>query len=202
MRFEQYLSNIYNQIKNNDIFKETLNNNFIYRGNNSSNINEYQIFNVRKDRRPRDMPAELHYDLDDAFKKKFGWNVRSSGVFTTGDKIQTNDYGDPYIFIPLGSYKFVWCNKIKDLFMAYDNVFREIGMSKIDYEYLRYVINSNSPEEEKDDRYYDLIEDIVKLYTDKNIKKAILSKNEIVFSCNSYILFNEEYYKKLIRESF
>ena len=61
------------------------------------------------DRTPKFTAKEIFEIFDKAFADKFGWWVRSKGVFT-GDKGTADGYGDPNLFIPMGNYKYVWAS--------------------------------------------------------------------------------------------
>jgi hypothetical protein len=41
----------------------------------------YQLKNIRKNRKPLDTPLQIHNYWNNLFQKKFGWKVRSEGVF-------------------------------------------------------------------------------------------------------------------------
>ena len=135
----------------------------------------------RKDRRPRNTPKELHDYMDLRFKKKFGWKSRSEGVFVSSDKtILEYTYGDPYLFFPIGSYKYVYHPEIGDIYERLDN--------KYSISYETYTMTPELMEEiEKE------FDRIWSKYTDKNLKKAYINGVEVAFKCKSYYLVNEKY---------
>jgi len=63
---------------------------------------------IRKDRRPRDSSQFVHGLMDAYFTRKFGVNVRSEGLFATGNFQTAKKYGTPYYTFPVGNFKFVW----------------------------------------------------------------------------------------------
>jgi hypothetical protein len=75
----------------------------------------------RVNREPSDTPEELHNYVNTQFKKKFGWNVRSEGVFTAKNKRIANNYGVPHAFFPIGDYKYVYSNKAGDLYTHFED---------------------------------------------------------------------------------
>jgi hypothetical protein len=75
----------------------------------------YQI-KPRKDRKPVDIPIKLHDEFDELFRREFGWNVRSEGIFATGKRSTASGYGDVYLFFPIGRFDFIWSPYIKDLY--------------------------------------------------------------------------------------
>ena len=91
--------------------------NFLYRGSQKSFSGIISNKNKpRKDRKPRDTPMELHLRFDKLFQRKFGWKVRSSGVFATPDIYSVEEYGIFYLFFPIGKYRYVWSPEISDLY--------------------------------------------------------------------------------------
>jgi len=121
----------------------------LYRGTMKF-VNDYAIFNSRiDDRRPRDLNVDLHNDLNNEFVKKFGWKVRN-GVFAVSLKSIAGGYGLPYIFLPVGNYKYVWSPSV------YDILFFNIKHNIVRREYLEnkykeatyllvYSIENNGP---------------------------------------------------------
>jgi len=133
MRLNKYINEIYQRDKKIEPIYKLIDKNcapflkeiknvrmFLYRGS-EENIDRIKRIKPRKDRRPKDMPEELHETFDDLFHKKFGWYVRSEGVFVTGDKVLSASYGTPYLFFPIGKYKYVWSSKIMDLYTEIEN---------------------------------------------------------------------------------
>lgn len=104
---------------------------FLWRGTNKR-IDSIQKITPRKDRKPRDMPKELHKFLDNVFKDNFGWYVRSEGVFVASDRYFAEDFsdtgGDAYLFFPIGRYDYIWSPVIKDIYTW-------LGRSQIYIEY-------------------------------------------------------------------
>ena len=94
--------------------------NFLYRGTNKSLKNMSMII-PRKNREPSDMRLGVHNELDNLFKKRFGWKPRSEGVFATFNYHIANEYGNPYLFFPIGEYKYIFSPKIEDLFTYVQN---------------------------------------------------------------------------------
>jgi hypothetical protein len=89
--------------------------------NTSSIRKNFWKVKPRKDRTPGDTPEELHNYLDLQFKKKFGWKARSEGVFCSRSRSTTYNYGSPYFVFPIGDYKYLYSNKITDLFVHFDD---------------------------------------------------------------------------------
>lgn len=75
----------------------------------------YSKRKVRHNRYPEATPQEIHDDLNEAFNKRFGSNVRN-GVFTSLDSDMADKFGDgSYLFFPIGKYKYYWSPIVTDL---------------------------------------------------------------------------------------
>jgi len=71
----------------------------------------------RSNRRPTDLHIELHEKLGNEFRKKFGWDPRSEGVFATFDYDIARGYGsNTASFWPIGDYKYIYSPDIEDVF--------------------------------------------------------------------------------------
>lgn len=90
--------------------------NFIWRGTNKVSKKTIVQLTPRQDRSPKDMPTEIHDELDERFYKKYGWRPRSEGVFTSPIKNHAKTYGEAYMFFPVGKYEYLYNPKIDDLF--------------------------------------------------------------------------------------
>ena len=94
-------------------------------------------------------------EADKLFKEMFGWEVRN-GIFTSSTLNYM--YGEPYLFFPIGDFKFVWSPDIDDFYDAWQD-------AQIKF----YTLDIHS-------------------YIDKYLEKAIKSGNEISFNCKEYYL--------------
>jgi hypothetical protein len=152
----------------------------IYRGSDKS-IRDYKIITPRKNRKPLDTPIEIHRELDKLFHKKFGWYVRSEGVFTTGSRASASEYGQPYIILPIGKFKYVWSPYIRDLHSKLVNtgvIYARGGVSKVIME---------------KEEYTPILEELINKYKDKDFDTAIHIGNEISIKCDEYYMINENY---------
>jgi len=91
----------------------------------------------RGDRRPKDMPHELHLYFDQEFYNRFGWYARSEGVFTVSNRSTAASYGAPYLFFPTGHYGYIWSSEIEDLYSLVD----QEGLDTYGYEDYSYMYN-------------------------------------------------------------
>lgn len=209
----------------------------------------------RDNRQPKDMPPALHQKFDDDFNNRHGWYARSEGVFTVAKKATAASYGKPFLFYPIGKYRYLWTEDTEDLYsfadgenlLGYgddtwddysgdyemeDNYGREYGEGSgsghweykgeevsdyrsdrddvedemkeregDEYEwgeiewipevtYEDYLIQKN---EEDRDRQENEIWNMVKSYTNKDLKGAIASNHEIMFDCKTYYIVSHIY---------
>lgn len=113
---------------------------FLYRGTEKNILNLKKV-KPRKDRKPKDMPEDLHKLFDKLFKKEFGWKARSEGTFVSGFIGIATSYGKPCLFFPIGNYKYIWSLEIEDLYSeveesGYLHEFESsLFLTSCDYEY-------------------------------------------------------------------
>jgi len=161
--------------------------NFAYRGS-QKRIENYDIFPGHLiDRRPMNTAQGIHDLLNRKFTEKFGWAARN-GVFCLGESMAVAFYGKPFLFFPVGDYKYVWSPTISDLFGVFHAPAEMRGMTTEKW-YKQYP-----------DEVNDLVEKVIEKYIDKDLAKALTHtldtkyKNhvEISFMCDKYILVNED----------
>jgi hypothetical protein len=150
----------------------------------------------RKDRKPKDMPQDVHAALGRAFVKRFGWNPRTEGVFATGGYPQAEEYGTAYYFFPIGDFKVVYSKTVDDLLIYLENqgviqqglIGRKFELSKRD----------------KDRDLDKMANNLVKMYVqDTNTaKKAQYSYNEMMFQCKAYYLVDTKFVTRNYDEVF
>lgn len=105
---------------------------FLYSGRSS--WDPFVKRKVRKNRRPKDSPIELHEIFDRFFKNNFGVKARSEGMFVSRSSYLAEDYGTPYWVFPIGNkYKFIWSDQVEDLYENFkylaDYLKRDFGVS-------------------------------------------------------------------------
>jgi len=86
---------------------------------------------VRKDRKPKDTPMEIHEWIDEWFYKKFGIKARSNSIFCSFNEKISKDYGNPYYIIPIGKYSTIASPTIEDLFDVMENDWGDVN--SLDY---------------------------------------------------------------------
>ncbi len=106
------------------------------------------------------------------FKKVFGFD-RSKVVFVNGNEKNSK------LFIPIGDFDFYWSSEINNLYDYIDDIYSDIT-----------TISGPMDEEDADN--------IVKKYSNKNLKYALESKNEINIKCDEYYLLDNIYMKTIL----
>jgi hypothetical protein len=179
---------------------------FFYRGARGPQIFERA---VRKDRTPKDTVYKMQIWLDDAFEKKFGWRPRSQGLFATGNFDQAQGYQDnPYIIFPSNNYKFIWSEKIGDIYRDLQFVdYEDSDNFKVRETFRRRWEHLFAGVEEPEQSFDDYIEeyenswkfkvqDAVEKYRNDDLRKAMVFGNEVMFGCNKYYAVLFEYFGK------
>jgi hypothetical protein len=159
-----------------DIYRKKGGISFLYRGSENY-YSQFQKIKPRTDRIPTDTNPEMSNYLDELFYKKFGWKPRRTGVFCTGDLMKTYHYGNSsYIIFPKNGFEFIWSNTIKDLYnlLTWNNI-QDL-----------FLKNKLKP----DKSFEDELNLIINSYKNKDLYKAINSKNEIMIKCDYYYVIN------------
>lgn len=145
-----------------------------------------------KKREPKDTPLVIQKKVDAILFKKFGWRPRKSGVFTTTSDWQAGEYGDLFLFFPIGEFEYVYNPNIEDMygFLSYDTEPTIIENGKLcDVDFDGNAITTKDINK--------VIEELTKNYQNDNFKEALESRAEIMFKCDSYYLVNSSYEDKL-----
>ena len=161
---------------------------------------------VRKDRKALDTPADVHKEFDKIFTKNFGWPARSSGLLTTGDKIVAGSYGNVYQVFPIGKFRFLWSKNVHDLygryvyFMSKEGIVYSGGGQWKDINQISRIVKSDNlylTDKELasyQNKVFKKLDDLIKKeYSDKNLFKAIESRNEIMIDCKEYYAMQKVY---------
>lgn len=177
---------------------------FLFRG--SSYDGEFKERDVRTDREPSDIHPIIHNDINSRIQKKFGWPARSAGLFTTGDVTSAYDYGEPYVIMPIGNFKYLWSPVIEDL---YDYINKDLSIRHVAGNYSNpkdinplinnYFSSHSKYSSDPQASYEKYLDKLVSTYTDKDIIKGILSKNEVMIGCSSYYKVSLKYRSEILR---
>jgi hypothetical protein len=160
---------------------------FLFRGAHSFRPNKNNALDakkVRKGREPRDIPRLVHEYMDHEMKNMFGWRARSEGVFATSSFVTAADFGLPYLFFPAGRFSFVYGiepdgKPISDVLGALDRADILIWRPN------EYHVN---PELLPHEGWKYKLDDFMKQFTNKDLKKGIEQGAEIMFNCKYYYL--------------
>lgn len=174
--------------------KETKGKLFLWRGY-KKNIKEYTTLKSKTRTKSKFSSQELFIAIDDTFESIFGWRPRSESIYVSNSYSMAKAYGLPYLFFPIGVYKYIWSPTIKDLY--------EYGVDK------NYIIKDNRNKESSNIELINKsIEDgtfhrfAKKHYINSDIKMCADNcvRNEIMFGCRSYVLVNSSYKHVLMEE--
>lgn len=149
-------------------------------------LNGFDIKTPRKDRLPRLVPEYLHVLLDEELKKRYGWKVRSEGVFT-GNRKSVGHYGNLHFIIPFDGYKYIWghTDNLDRLYRLYDNftVDAHAPLELRQYTYPDYTLTPDGQE------MFDRLISCFNEYSDKNISKLKQKEFfECIVKCKKYII--------------
>jgi len=140
------------------------------------------IRSVRKDRKPRVLDTDLHERIGEYSKEKFGWNIRTEGLFTTKSKSDAEVWGKPVIIFPIGKFKYVWNNDVYDLYDKYD----------------MWPWHDDTPE-----LYWYEIKSEISEYKTNNLneylKSSNVTKSECIINCDKYYTINMVWYETLLK---
>lgn len=151
----------------------------VYRGINR-NIKDLKELPVRVDRTPRFISMDLHKRLGDYSKKKFGWNMRTEGLFCTSSLENAREFAkaSPIIVFPVGNYKYMWNDDIWKLYDMYDKWDDRDDVSIAPYK----------------NREWETIQYEIDQYQTTNLNKYLKDpdpyKTEVVFKCKTYYAIN------------
>lgn len=109
--------------------------------------------NISRQRRPRDIPLELHSELQRWFTERFGIDYRGQALFCTGDLAVAQGYSRLHLdvavieLVPAGPYSLCYSPLCKDLFAQYQFVWSRdasylTGLAE-DLDRLQYVHRVN-----------------------------------------------------------
>ena len=153
----------------------------LYRGIKKFKGPCYKI-QTRADRNPTDTPKAVQKMFDDICQDLYGWMPRSTGVFCTGDRNQAGAYGSIYTIWPIGNFKFIWSEEIRDFYTTLKIEAREFRLK-------HKILHSDDIYSEiyKNEEFQLRIAKVIKeSYTNINLYKATLSAHEIMISCKEY----------------
>lgn len=165
----------------------------LYRGT-SKYLSMFSISRRRKNRKPKDTPEKVQKIADAIFYKEFKWKPRSSGVFATGSLSLADNYGRVFWFFPIGSFHFVWSNRIEDFFLDndWDDFYKREWIENQGWKIIYNPGHTIGIE--------DRMDSIINTYQDFDLKSAISSGHEIMFDCDRYYLIDEKNFRNRLSD--
>ena len=159
-------------------------NRFLISGRKSNTFFEKK--RVRKNRKPKDTPIEIHNLMDDWFNKKFGIRFRSNSFFASFEEITTIDYGNPFIIFPIGKYSAISSSTVNDLFSE---------IEEESYDILGKYIDLKAEWKGLSDMYKEKIlitvEKILNKANYKDIRKGYNKMSEVMIHCKEYYILRK-----------
>lgn len=155
----------------------------LYRGMVLDNEKTITKMQVNKQRSPTMSSMFYHEEYNKYFLKHFNKPYRSCSVFSTGNKFQAKEYGDPFVIYPIGKFDFCWSPHMEDLFLLED-----------DYTRLEIYTNQHNIVPDDNNGYpaaviKQFISDTLdglQYRENDNLHAAISSDNEIMVNCDYY----------------
>lgn len=152
-----------------------------------------RIFRIKKgtrrpDRVPKFTAKQVFEIFDKAFADRFGWWVRSKGIFTGSEHVAYG-YGNTYVFFPMGKYRYVWSVKYQKVW--HNLTHPDTWDMKTDLGKKAHLVDQEQ-----------VAKEAVKYYKDRNIKGAMRSDGvpyESIFECKKYLLINYKAYLAISR---
>lgn len=166
----------------------------LYRGIKKIHNEEQNVFMLktrRKDRKPKNSSTEIHNLFNETFNEIFHWKPRTEGIFCSTDYQTATFYGYSYIVFPIGNFRYLYSENVRDTIDLPGQVLKKMG---------HYNIKSWS-----DPTFIKELKKFIKEnFTDKNLE-TLLSKasdTEVVLDCDEYygIRRADIDYTKLIKE--
>ena len=169
----------------------------LYRGYiiHYNNVDDDRYSHIKKiktqtNRNPLTTTNKIHKISNELFQETFGWKARSEGAFATSDEYEAKRYGDVYMFMPIGEYKYIYHVEIPDFIYLLETVVEDLNLEN--------KFNNGNYSEEDLKRIKHLLKPHIKAFSEDELKNAFLYNSEISFKCKEYYLINKYDINKLI----
>ena len=165
-KFEKYCQFYFSQLG------ELATTNYFWRGTDSENIKTNAINPFRPRTRPTSLTKRMHARINEFFEDKFGKPFRN-GLFVLGDTDSSSveNYGQPYIIVPVGKFEWLTSEEFGDLYI--DGF---IGVDDFDE-------SDDAAVAKREEEFFEEIIGSKKWIHNKNLKNAITSGNEVMLWC-------------------
>lgn len=144
--------------------------------------------NTRQNRRPKDTSKNLSDIWDNWFEKNFGFRARSESAFVTGNKLEARNYGDIYLFYPIGNqYSYLSSRGIYDLTNQFPRLY--IDAARNDKEYMERRAEINTVGFEKNlnmEEVFQTMNEKTNYEKDINLYEYIIAGSEIMVKTDAY----------------
>ena len=165
----------------------------VYRGIEDDSITAHAFTqNIRQDRRPKDTDKQRHQAFNKVIAAAGGVANRSNAAFVSGDKPTAESYGRPFVFVPVGDFRYTWSPEYADWtqdFETYD---------------LAELVSSVDPKKDPQAQAYARQEiDLIIKATERDIKKTKDPKNKAFYAKRLADLQNpkSEFYKDIVNNA-
>ena len=195
MRLKQYLNEEYNlddideiitilkkdcKLYINDV-QRYYHNNFLFSGRKSNAF--FAKKKVRKNRKPKDTPIEIHDLMDDWFYKKFGIRFRSNSFFGSFEESTVTLYGKPFIIFPIGKYSAISSPVVNDVYSEIEEETYDTLGKYIDLESEWKGLSDTDKE-----KILITVEEILNKADYKDIRKRYVRLPEVMIHCKEYYI--------------
>lgn len=150
------------------------------------NIHADGIYDVRKDRLPKDTKPVIHDLMDEYFVKNFGTSFRKAALFATGDAVMAHVHGPTHAIFPIGKYSYIWSKRAHDIFTILPF---ELSSAII---FLTNRKEQNKITDKEEQQLKDSKEKFMEWmdgmdYNDDGLLRGIETGCEIMIACDKYI---------------
>jgi hypothetical protein len=145
------------------------------------------------DRKPSDMPYDLHQFINGYFKQEYGASFRSA-MFVTGSVGTAGDYGTTYIIFPTGEFQYLWSPEFEDLF----SITGEYG-----YEFASNALGREAAIKATTEIKQHIADEVLSTYQTDDLLAGINARHEIMIRAKSYygitseVMYNGPFMKEI-----
>lgn len=144
----------------------------LYRGLHEIEDDSFILPNI-ENRKPKNTNPVLNNLIDESMKRLGFKATRSNSIFATSAKSQATNYGRrTYSVIPLGSFDFTWSDKVFDLFIYVDLLYKEGYVEFDETQNIKFMVGRTFAKKyniEQTDNY--TLSEILNLNGPENYKK-------------------------------
>lgn len=146
----------------------------------------FSISEFKEREGPRDSPNVLHQQVNELFKKKFGFPYRN-GLFASGSWSQAANYGAVGMLFPVGKFEWLCSSDIADL----------TGHFEMKMDHIKHVDKEMDYDARSEMAVEQIIKELdkdVKWYHNEDLAFCIGLKTEIMIKCDKFYIMDEQGY--------